>query len=459
MITFVNRNEELELLENKYNSNNFELIVIYGRRRIGKTELVKRFIKDKDSIYYLCRETTPIDNIRSFKEVSNDIINLDHIKDDWEAIFKYISEKINKKLVIVLDEFPYLIKSEPTTVSIFQRIVDLYLKYTKIKLILLGSSISIIEKDVLSYNSPLYGRITAQLKIKPLKFKHCVELLQKDIENSIKIYGICGGVPLYLKEFVDKKDFWDLIKTKVLSPTSILREDAIFLLSQEFREPSKYFSILEAISLGKKTLGEIISFSGFKDKTSISPYINRLLFLEIIEKIKPILTKNPKKGLYEIKDEYLRFYFRYIYPNLSLIEEDVFDIPRIKKDYNSYLGRVFEKICKEIIIELMKSSKLPMTTKIGPYWDKNVEIDLLALNESSKKLLAIECKWKDNIDPKKICKSLIDKLDYVQWYNNDRKEYLCIFAKSFKEKINEFEGYKVFCYDLKDIEKIVNLKS
>ena len=380
---FVDRKHELELLEKRYKSKKFEFIPIYGKRRVGKTELILQFIKNKDAIYFLATSGSKKENITKFKEAAAPVIDLSLVKDDWESIFEYITQKVKKRLIIVIDEFPYLIETEPGLSSIFQRIIDKILSKTNIFLILCGSSLSMMYKEVLTYKAPLYGRRTGQIHLQPLKFKDVVEFFpKKNLEEVIKIYSICGGMPAYLNEFRENKDLFQLIKEKILQKDAILREEPIFLLRMEFREPKTYFSILSAISLGYRSLGKIINYCGFSNKAGIMPYLYNLEYLEYIKREVPVTeTERSKKGLYFIKDVFFDFWFKFIRPNLTLLEQnEEYVLEKIKQEFNNHVSFIFEDVCKEFLIE----TKIFPFTKIGKWWHKDKEIDIVALNEQAK---------------------------------------------------------------------------
>lgn len=458
MITdFVNRQEELRYLDSAYQSERFEFVVIYGRRRVGKTELVKRFMEGKKAIYFLATATTKLDNIRRFKEASKNMVDLGHIMDDWEAIFRYLAENVKERLLVIIDEFPYLIESEKGLTSKFQAIVDLYLNNTKIFLIFLGSSVSIMEKELLSYKSPLYGRRTGQIKLQPLSFIDAMELLKKDSEETVKIYGVTDGIPAYLREFKENMGFWELVHEKVLRPGSYLREEPLFILRQEFREPSTYMSIMEAIALGHRRVGEIINFCGFRDKTGISPYLRNLEFSGYIVKEKPLLSKMKKGYLYRLSDNFFNFYFRFIYPNLSELEIDELHLlERIKKEYDPYLGLTFEGIAREVLIEFNRRGLLPFKfAKIGRWWHRGREIDAVALNEDTGEILFLEVKWSDlsEREVKSILRELKEKSKYVEWYKKD-KGYFGIFAKRIENKVELSKNLGALLFDLGDISSL-----
>jgi len=454
MITknFINRENELKALDRRYKEKGFEFIPVYGRRRVGKTELILQFIRNKKAIYFLATSGSKKENIMRFKQATNRVIDLSLVENEWESVFRYIKEKIKDRLVIVIDEFPYLLETERGVSSIFQRIIDTILKDSKIFLILCGSSLSMMYKEVLTYRAPLYGRRTGQIHLEPMKFKDVIKFFpNKNFEEIIKIYSVCGGVPAYLKEFRENKHLFSLIKEKILKKDAFLREEPMFLLRTEFRDPKTYSSILTAISLGNRTLGKIINYCGFRNKTGIMPYLYNLEFLEYIEREIPVTEKlRSKKGLYFIKDNFFDFWFKFIRPNLSMLEQDENEVLRkIKENLEIHVSHKFEDICKELLFY----SRPINFTKIGRWWYRDKEIDIVALNENTKEILFGECKWKNKINAKKIVKELAEKTEYVKWNNKKRKECFAVFAKSFSKRIEEFEGKKVYCFDLKDLKR------
>ena len=447
MITkFINREFELNALNAAYKKPGFHFYPFYGRRRIGKTELIKQFIKDKPHIYFLATEGTEKENIINFKYAAKKLIDLDIVKDDFEEIFKYITQQVTKKIIIVIDEFPFLNKANKTTSSLFQYIIDEYLSETNHFLILCGSSVSMMYTEVLGYKAPLYGRRSGQIELHPFKFQDVQTLLNKHIEECIQIYSICGGVPFYLKEFTEKKEFFQLIKEKVLSREAILNKEAIFLLREELDEISRYASILAAIALGYTKLGEIMNYCGFKEKLNIAPYLHVLERLEIIEKEIPILHPRTSRGLYKIKDQFFNFYFLFVRPNESMIESNVNEvITAIKTEYPKYLGKIFEQIAKELI------RKKHPSTNLGSWWHNGEEIDLVSLNENTKEIVFFECKWKNLrfAQSLTILKELQKKAESVEWHNKKRTEHYGLIAKTIERK-NDLRKQGYFVYDLED---------
>ena len=445
---FIDRVEELKNLREKLTNRDFEFIVIYGRRRIGKTRLIIEALKDLEHVYYLAVEGN---NLRYFKNNASRIIpEIKYLEEDWENYFRILKNKI-----IVIDEFPNLVLEDKKVLSIFQRIIDLELKDTRSKIIISGSSISMMSDKILSYKSPLYGRRTGSLKLKPLKIWDIKDFFPNvDPKQLVEIYGFADGIPYYLERI--KPPFWRWLKNDLYNPYGFVKDEMNYLMRYEFEEVTTYKKILEAIAIGKRTPKEIRDYLGIKH-SDITPYLKNLIETGFIRRVTPVTEDiKSKKGRYYIRDNFTRFWFRYIQPNLSAIEEKIFDVSTIKNDYPTYLGRVFEDIAIQYLIKLNRENKTPFKfNKIGGWWHKNIEIDIVALDK--RNILFGECKWQNNINAEKIAEELLEKSKYVQWYNDEREEYLVIFAKTFKKRINEYKNRKVYCFDLKDMEERLTL--
>ena len=455
---FVNRTEEIKSLNGFYRQGSPQFIVIYGRRRVGKTELIKQFITGKDHIYFLAGESKDESNIKELQSLMNSTLKDTLFEKaefkDWFSLFKEFKGKIkNKKIVLVIDEFSYLIKQNSSIPSIFQKIWDEILSQTNIYLILCGSSISMMERDVLSYQSPLFGRRTGQWKIEPLKFKYLNSFFPKyKLEQLIQVFAILDAIPLYLQKFDSDQPIGNNILNKIFSSGEFLYQEAEFLLKTELREPSNYFTILKAISFGNYKAKDIINSTGL-DKTLISKYLDNLIKLHIIKKEFPVTSKKEKSRdtLYRFKDNYFQFWFRFVYSNKSMIEEgkNKLLLKQISDEFKKQVSFVFEEISRQF---LLQSQNLPFIfNRIGKWWDKKREIDIVAINEQKKEIMFCECKWQENINPLEIFEGLKEKARFIDWNNQRRKEYYIIIAKSFKNrKIKEPD---LILFDLKDMEK------
>ena len=457
---FIDRETEIRLLEERLKQRRAEFVVVYGRRRIGKTALLLELIKKHGGVYLLARETSEAENLKRFSEKLADYFNDEFLRKNslqsWDAFFEYLYQKsLKDRLIIVIDEFPYLVKGNKVLPSILQEYWDLKLSQGKIFLVICGSSVSMMEK-LLGYKSPLYGRRTAQMKLKPLNFFSAKEFFPRySLEEFVKAYGILGGTPAYLLEFDDEKSIEENLRD-YFRADSFLYGDALFILREELEEPRNYFAIMEAIARGKTTLNEIVNETGL-ERATVGKYLSVLIDLDLVRREIPVTASwKSRKGRYYVTDPYFAFWFRYVYPNLDLIEtgqgEELIEL--VMKDFNNYLGWVFEEIAKQFLIELNKRKELPFRfTKLGRWWHRGEEIDLVALNEREKKALFVEVKWKDlsKREAKRVLKELERKSELVGLEGWEKSYGLIARNVAGKEELRD-EGFLV--WDLKDFEKL-----
>ncbi|HIH73198.1 MAG: Archaeal ATPase, fused to C-terminal DUF234 domain [Thermococcales archaeon 44_46] len=448
---FVNRSDELEVLRKAYGSGRKELIIIYGRRRVGKTTLVRKSVERMKHVYFFAEETLEEENLRAFralvaKALNNPLITKAELS--WEELFELLD---GTGVVIIIDEFPNLIKANRGIISKFQKIWD---NAKDLKLVLTGSSISIMETHILGYKSPLYGRRTLSINLRPLNFFHLHEFFpEKNWEELVRIYGITDGIPSYIKEVQFRLNAGETLE-EVFQPNKPLFDEAEFLLRSELREPARYFAILKAIAFGKTKFGEIVSFTGLPNST-VSQYLNNLQTLHIVEEKHPVGEPERKRNArYYLSDNYYNFWFRFIYPNRSQLLEFGY-IEGFEDEYNRYLGFVFEKIAEQFLKWLNKSGKLPFRfTEIGKWWCKTEEIDLVALNRGEKKALLVEVKWRDlsTREARGILRDLERKSEVTGLEKWERS--YALIAKNIEEKeLLKDEGWLV--WDLRDFEEIL----
>lgn len=443
IIQFKDRKKERQELDEVLNSKTFEFIVIYGRRRIGKTELILKATENKKRIYYLAIGAKNLE--RFYNICIGHYPQVSKLKMDWEVLFDFLKDNAE---TVVIDEFQNMIQEDANILNIFQSVTDTILKDSPLKLFLLGSSISVMTSKVLDHKSPLYGRKTGSLELKSVSFFDLKEFFQKaGMEELVEIYGFADGVPYYLVRI--DRSFWLWLKDEVEKERGFLKDEVDFLMRYEFEDVSTYKLILEAIAHGKTKLNEIKNYMNVK-RTDISPYLRNLIEVGMIKREVPI-TENVRSrlGRYYISDNFLKFWFRYIYPNVSSIEEGIFDIDIIKGDYNRYLGHIFEDVSKQFLIK--ERDKIFKFSKIGKWWHKEREIDIVALNESTEEIMFIECKWQDlsakQVD--KILAELKEKSKFVRWNDDTRKEQFAIIAKHIKDK-DKLRKKGVLVFDLAD---------
>ena len=458
MEKFIDRKKELEFLNKEYQKQESSLVILYGRRRIGKTSLIKEFGKNKDMIYFLATEESENQNIEAFQKlVAENLKNtlLSSMKvENWEILFKQIAENSTKnKKVIVMDEFQYLGKINTAFPSIFQKIWDEILKNKNIMVILCGSLINMMESQTLNYNSPLYGRRTGQIKLKQIPFENYKEFFNYKITEKelIEKYAVTGGVPKYIESFKEKKDIYEEIKENIMNKQSYLYEEPLFLLRNEVLEVGSYFSIIKSIAAGNRKLGNIASNLSVSP-TNLSKYLQTLINLDIIEREVPVTESNPeksKKGQYRIKDNFIAFWFQFIYPNKAFleIEKDNIVLNKIKENFiDNHVAFVYEEVCKEKMWNLNASEKLGITfDKLGRWWNNQEEIDLVGINqESGKDIIFGECKFYTNkLMDSKIYYKLKEKAKLVEWNKENRKEkYILFSANGYTEELKKLAKTK-----------------
>lgn len=437
---FVDREQEMETLQSEYDRDGSALVVLYGRRRVGKTTLISEFIKNKKALFFLASEESESQNRLAFQEKAADFLNSDLLKNvevkSWDVLFRAIIDThFDSKPVIVLDEFQYLGKSNPAFPSVFQRIWEEILKDRQVMVILCGSLISMMQSQTLAYDSPLYGRRTAQIRLKQIPFAYYHQFFpDKSRKELIEMYAVTGGVPKYIELFSQSNDIYSAIETCVLNRSGYLYDEPHFLLQQEVSEVGSYFSIIKAIAAGNTKLSSIAGVLEVKS-TSLTKYLKTLIDLDILEREVPVTEDSPeksKKGLYKIKDNYLRFWFAFVYPNMSFIESGhgriVMD--KIRKSLvRNHIAFVYEDICRERMWEINAEGVWPFYfSKLGRYWDSKEEIDIAAIDPDGKNLILGECKyWQEPVGVS-VLRELEAKAKTVSWEKEKRKTWFVLFS-------------------------------
>ena len=402
---FIGREKELKALNNLYTSDKFEFAVIYGRRRVGKTALINEFIGDKKSIYFMGVESNAKQNLENFSKSIieyNSGIVADTSFQSFQSALEYVFElSRNERIILVIDEYPYVARSSKSLASTLQMLIDKYKDTSKVMLILCGSSMSYMEDNVLAYKAPLYGRRTAQMKILPFDFEEtCRYFKNFSSEDKALIYGIVGGTPQYLLQMNDKQSIEDNIKNTYLNPVSFLFEEPTNLLKQEVREPAIYTAIITAIATGASRMSEIATKVG-EDTNVCTSYIKNLMNLGIVQKETPYGEKNSRKTIYYIEDNMFRFWYRFVLDNNSVIMRGATDrvYKRIEPYLSDYMGKVFEDICTQYLWKQLLDEKCPIEfNSLGRWWGndpkekKQTEIDIMGEQDKDTALFG-ECKW------------------------------------------------------------------
>ena len=404
---FIGRTSELATL-NAELEHGSGFVVIYGRRRVGKTTLIKEFIKDKRAFYFLATTESEAQSVKRFAGVLSRTTKNPMLSKvtftDWLDLFQVVADDhSDEKKVLVIDEFPYLVKTNPDFPSILQNAWDEVLKDHNVMLILCGSLISMMKKHALAYDSPLYGRRTAQIRLMPLQFMDVYAAQNLSFEQAVEQYAITGGVPKYMEFFQTDEPLVEQIRRVVLSKNGFLYEEPDFLLNEEVQTPINYFSVLKAISDGNHKLSKI-GMTMAQDTSAITPYLKTLIDLGFVTKNVPITEKNPersRKGLYYVSDNFIRFWFRYVYPFKGELELDNQQIvlDEMGKDFKQkFVAFAYESICRNIFAELCHKGQIDFApSRIGSYWrndnEGDTEIDVAAVDNQHKRLFLGECKY------------------------------------------------------------------
>ena len=449
---FIGREDELSFLEEKYQSNQGELVVIYGRRRVGKTETIRKFCEGKTHVFYTCVECPDEQQLRNFsiRMLQTGMPAANYIKSfsDWEQAFRSILEVPgSKKKILVIDEFPYMVKGNSSIPSIIQKLWDEVLKSSNIMVILCGSAMAFMEKEILAEKNPLYGRATGILKIKEMSFYDAIRFVPNySAEEKIITYAILGGIPHYLKQFNDQLPLYENIQKNILTRGSILYSEVEFLLRQELRETATYNVVIEAIALGNTKLNDIYQKTQI-EKTKLSAYLKNLIDLGIIlrefsmdDKIKE--QANVQRGLYRVNDNFFKFWYAFVFPNMSELEagdaKGVFKYV-VEPELDNFTSYAFEDVCKEYLRVKNRKEELPFYfSKIGRWWNKTDELDILAIDHAKKNYILGECKYKKSTFSLSDLKNMQRKINLK---NDVHKLYYWVFSKSgFTEDVRNVAG-------------------
>ncbi len=444
---FVDRDLELSMLERAYAKPGFQCYIIYGRRRIGKTEIIKKFIENKQAIYYLCDKQGLKNNVDQLAALASQVLDTPRFAaDDLVELFTSITRVVGmqRKLVIAIDEFPYLIEHDAAVPSIFQRVIDEILNSTSIFLILCGSSISMMEESTMSPTSPLHGRRTGQIKVKEMSFKELAAFFPAyTMHDLVLAYSILGGVPAYLAKFDPSIPVLDNVDATIFQKDQVLYEEIEHLLHQELREPRQYMLILEAMAKGNTRVSTIANAAGIAAK-DLPAYLSVLIKLDIIEKVQPVTENRPmsRRSLYRLHDGFYKFWFRFVYPNKGMVEIGRIEALHglVQASINDHASLAFENTCREFLVD---ARLVPVEfTRAGTWWDKDVEIDIACLNLVKHVAVFGEWKWQDAVEGAAVAKKLREKSARVDWMAGKRTDYLVVFARSFTKAIKDEERVK-----------------
>lgn len=479
---FIGREAELRFLENKYESDGGQLIVLYGRRRVGKTETLRQFCKGKPHVFFACRECTDKLQLRNFSErmLREDIQAKQYIDcfADWDKAFRTVLDLPygDAKKLLVIDEFPYMCKDNAGIPSILQNLWDEVLKDANVMIILCGSAMSFIEKELLAEKNPLYGRATGIYKMTEMGFYDAIKFFPNYSDREkVLVYSVLGGIPHYLRQFDPERSLADNIKQNILTKGCVLYSEVDFLLRQELRETSLYNSLIEAVALGNTRLNDISQKSLVEDTSKTSVYLRNLMELGIIEREFSIDAgikerANSSRGTYKLTDNFFRFWYAFAFANCSDLEAGDADgvyTYAIEPLLHEFAAFTFEDICRQYVQELQKENVLPFRyAKMGRWYGKTTvrdtaqekgfriaetEIDIVAVSRQMKEYLIGECKFKgrpfrysEYLDT---CAKLTPQKEQADFF------YALFSEEGFDDKICEEakQGQNLHLYTLNDI--------
>ncbi len=460
---FVDRDDELRFLMDRYHSQKPECVIIHGRRRVGKTTLLAQFLNRARGFYFLASEEGTHSNIQDFAHYAGEYLGDPDFErgnyPDWQAVIKALishrrfAPPDGEKVVIVIDEFPYLISRDKATPSIFQKIWDQMLSHEKVMLVISGSSVSAMESEVLAYTSPLYGRRTGQWQVEPLPYPYLRQLLPYNEHDLVLTWCVLGGIPAYIRLFDPHLSFWENVEEHILKKGAYLYAEAEILMHYEFREAGNYMSILRALVAGHTTLSSICQSTSL-DKGMVSKYLATLTRMKLIVDEAPVTAYSGfRRRHYRLSDPYLTFWFRFVYPRRAETETGQVTkvLHSIQDSIAPYCGEMFEILIEDLI---RRGILFPETSysRLGRWWQNEREIDLVGLDERSGTALFCECKWSELSirDARLVITALREKAQNVRWKNTERTERYALIAKKIHGKeVLQSEGYDVI--DLHDI--------
>ena len=462
---FYCREEELAVMNRRYEKGRFECIILYGRRRVGKTALINEFCKDKPTVYFSALNASAQENLEalsravySFKEPEGIRAPVYHSYGDALDAITAIAGK--QRLVFVIDEYPYLAKAERSISSRLQHIIDHAWQEGQLYLILCGSSMSFMEYQVLGYESPLYGRRTAQIKVQALTYRETALFHPElPLQDQALLYGITGGIPHYINKLEVENDLDEAILENLFNTSSYLFEEPENLLKQELREPAIYNSIISMVAGGASRSNEISTKVGLESGVC-AKYLRVLLDLGILKKETPVMEKSGRKTIYMIGDNFFRFWYRFVPRNMSVISagriRQVYEVAA-KQFYADYMGLVFEQMCREYLLRYAQN--LPfLLSEVGQWWGtdpqtrREVQIDLVGVPMEGNQYLIGSCKYRNE----KIGTEELELLRrYAAVFRRNGRFHYYIFSKGgFTTALLEMEKQgEVTLLTLEDIYK------
>lgn len=446
---FFGRTGELQTLQDAYESPTAEMAIIYGRRRIGKTALIRKFCEGKPVFFYTARAWKDAFQLEEFSQA---VGTFNHNPQqrflDWPAALRALAiQPCDARKVIVIDEFQYIAKERPSILSELQVLWDEELSRKNILLILCGSAVSFIAKEVLGEKNPLYGRARTIMKVRPLPFQTTAQFVPNCTADDVfRGYAVLGGIPYFWQGMNPQRSLTENLASNLLRESGFLNDEAQSVLRQEFRDPSTYNAILQAIAFGATTRHEIAQKS-LADSRNLSKYLTVLEDMDLIEREFSVFAgagdlSNASRGLYRITDHYLKFWFRFLAKNPVPIMTRAEALSEwrssVEPFFSEFASEAFEEVCRQYLVRLRYAGQLSFRpTVLGRWWEKNTEIDIVAADQERRHCLVGECKYRNEKVNLKVLRSLQAKCAYLPVHDDAVFHYWLFSRSGFEDSVKE----------------------
>ncbi len=423
----VDRDPELEELNLLLEEGGAHLLAVTGRRRLGKTTLLLEWARQSGLpyLYWVASRAPSSMLLRQFSQLlwermyPDDVMPASFSYSDWSEAFEQLARLVaERQMIIILDEFPYAVETEPALPSVLQNAWDHHLKETKAVAVICGSQVGMMER-LIRYDAPLFGRVIGPLRVGPLPFGALRQFFPSySPERRVAVWAMLGGVPAYLERFHDAISIADNVKRHIFRATGMFSTDPEYLLHESLREPQNYVAILLAIAGGAHRVTDIASVAGFRNTRQADPYLVRLRDLGLVRREVPATVPRKKRatsrlGRYVLADAYLRFYFRFVWPNQDLLEQRLYDVlwALINEQMRAYIGQTaFEELAQEWVLAQARGGRLSfIPERVGSHWGKGVQVDVAAINWRSRQLLLGECKWSTDLVRRQVIRELVER--------------------------------------------------
>jgi AAA+ ATPase superfamily predicted ATPase len=441
---FVGRGKELALLNQLCDSSKAELLILYGRRRVGKTRLLSYWLNtiQPRALFWTAEPSSQLDQLRSLSQTIANFRDPDSPPPtmftyaSWEQAFRELAQLAHEeRLIVILDEFTYLLASDPAIAGTLQNLWDHVLKNANLFLCLSGSHIGMMERHILAYQAPLYGRATALLRLLPLWFGNTAQYFPKySPEQRVTVYAMAGGIPAYWELFDPDMSLNANIRQQFLTPNRLLHDEPSLLLQDFISDTHNYVGILRALAFGYRTPKEIAGFTGLPE-THIPAYLSKLIDTGFIERRIPVTAPpSSRMGRHHIVDPFLRFYYRFLSQRQPQLAIGVSDkaMTEMNRHLSNFIGaHTWEELCREWLLRINDDEHLPFyPDQVGSAWTRKSQVDVVGYNSMEKTLILGECKWRSQAAGQKVLTELMAKTSEIVPKSGSWRIYYLGFSRS-----------------------------